>query len=416
MLKSLLPLFSFLILLLPLHSEILLKEGNGYLEKRDNQLILHVEGSPYEMGYQHGKLAKEQIARNIATYIDNPKQASNTKVSSFIKKIDEVLTHVPEYFKQEMQGIADGSELPLQKIIILNLFPEMFHCSGITVAGDATDDHSLYHVRVLDYGIGKGLQSTALLIVAKPLNGNSFINVGYAGFIGSITGMNSQKISIGEIGGWGYGYWDGTPMAFIMREILENATTLEEAKHILTTNPRTCEYYYIIADGKSNESFAAYATESQIHFIDKGSTYALLAPKKLPKNYETNGDHDKFFLADCTITKSEYQSVLKDKEGRVSVLVHRQPKDTILLTGFCHEHRYPLLVERILESYGKLSVATLIDVVKEPVSMKTNLHNAIFHPETLEIWIAHAGPNNEPACDQRYFYFQMDDLLEKLPD
>ena len=406
-------LFSFLILFLPLQSEILKKEGTGYLEKRETQLILHVEGSPYQMGYQHGKLLKEQITHNIATYIDNSKQGSNTKASSFLKTMDEVLTYVPEHFKEEMQGIADGSELPLQKILILNLFPEMFHCSGITVAGEATVDHSLYHVRVLDYAIGKGLESTAVLILAKPLNSNSFLNVSYAGFIGSITGMNSQKISIGEIGGWGYGYWNGTPMTFLMREILQNASSLEEAKEILSKTPRTCEYYYIIGDGKTNDSFAAYATESQIHFIYKGSTYALLAPKGLPKNYETNGDHDKFFLSDCCLTKGDYQTVLKDKEGKVSALIQSQPKDTILLTGFCHEYRYPILVDRILSSYGKISVANLIDVIKQPVAMKSNLHNAIFHPETLEVWIAHAGSNNEPACDQRYFYFQMDDLLEK---
>lgn len=153
------------------------------------------------MGYQHGKLPQEQIARNIATYIDAPQSQGTGKVSAFLKKMPEVLAFVPEHFKEEMQGIADGSGLPLQKILILNLFPEMFHCSGITVSRNATEDHSLYQVRVLDYGIGKNLQSTATLIIAEPVNGHPFINVSYAGFIGSITGMNEQKISIGEIGG-----------------------------------------------------------------------------------------------------------------------------------------------------------------------------------------------------------------------
>lgn len=407
-------LFSFLLLcVLPLQSELLKTEGEGYLETRENQTILHVKGSPYEMGFQHGKLLQEQIARNIATYIDTPQAQGSGKVSDFIKKIPEVLTFIPEHFKEEMQGIADGSGLPLQKIIILNLFPEMFHCSGITVTGNATEDHSLYQVRVLDYGIGKNLQTTATLIVAEPVGAHSFINVSYAGFIGSITGMNEEKISIGEIGGWGYGHWDGVPMAFLMREILEKASSLEEAKKILSGNKRTCEYYYIIADGKTESSFAAYATESQIHFIEPSTTYALLAPKDLPKNYDSNGDHDKFLLSDCSLITTEYQTVIKDKDGRVAALVHKQPDDTLLLTGFTYEERYPVLAERILASYGKLAVANLIDVVKEPVAMPTNLHNAIFHPSTLEIWIAHAGPNNEVACDQRYYYFQMNELLER---
>ena len=38
------------------------------------------------------------------------------------------------------------------------------------------------------------------------------VNVSYAGFIGSVTGMNEKQVAIGEMGGGGQGKWDGTPM------------------------------------------------------------------------------------------------------------------------------------------------------------------------------------------------------------
>ena len=41
--------------------------------------------------------------------------------------------------------------------------------------------------------------------------------VTYAGFIGSVTGMNAERVSIGEMGGRGMGHWDGTPMALLVR-------------------------------------------------------------------------------------------------------------------------------------------------------------------------------------------------------
>ena len=32
------------------------REGKGFLESIDGQLVLHTEGTPREMGFQHGKL------------------------------------------------------------------------------------------------------------------------------------------------------------------------------------------------------------------------------------------------------------------------------------------------------------------------------------------------------------------------
>ena len=40
-----------------------------------------------------------------------------------------------------------------------------------------------------------------MLIVAEPNGRIPFVNVSWAGFIGSVTGMNARHISIGEMGG-----------------------------------------------------------------------------------------------------------------------------------------------------------------------------------------------------------------------
>ena len=86
----------------------------------------------------------------------------------------------------------------------------------------------------------------------------------------------------------------GCRCPFLFRDILERASSVEQAKQILIDTPRTCEYYYVISDGKDKASIGVYATASQIHFIEPGTAYALLAPQHLPANYGANGDHDKF--------------------------------------------------------------------------------------------------------------------------
>jgi isopenicillin-N N-acyltransferase like protein len=409
----------FLFVAFPAFSEVLFKQV-GFLEKQNGQQILHLKGTPYERGYQHGFLLKDQIQRNIATYIDKPKSPMPGRVEEFAKSLPMLMSYVPEHFIEEMQGLADGSGVPLDKIVILNLFPEMFHCSGITVSGQASKNGELYHVRVLDYSIGKNLQTTSVLQVVEPENGLAFLNISYAGFIGTVTGMNQEKIAIGEIGGLGYGSWQGIPMAFLLREILQKATTLDEVKTILQTSPRTCEYYYVFSDGKTNESIGVYATADQLRLISPGDSYALIAPSYLPANYGQNGDNDKFVLTSCMVENTACQTLnnacqtlLFENDQRLAMLFRLQPSDCLLLTGYSHPERYPVLLDRILEKYGSIDEKDLMEIAKYPVARSSNLHTAIFQPSRLKVWVAHAGQNDEPACDQAYQEWDFSTLLSE---
>jgi len=395
-----------------LFSDILKREGGGYLEQVDGLLILHVQGTPYQRGFQHGKLLKNAIQRNIATYIDVARPEQSERISEFQSKSAQLISYVPQDCLEELKGIAEGASVPFKKILSLNLFPEMFHCSGITVSRDATQDGKLYHVRVLDYSIGKNLEETAVVIVEQPEDGHLFLNVSYAGFIGSVTGMNEQKIAVGEIGGKGYGNWDGVPMAFLIREILQKASTLEEAKAILSQSPRTCEYFYILSDGKTGESVAVYATESQIHFIKPGENYALLAPKNLPLHYGQDGENDKFFLSNYQMAISAFQVAVGDDSRSIALFFSSLPH-CLVLTGFANPERYPFLMERLIAHYGRIGVKELKEAIKPPVTAASNLHNAIFNPSELEVWISHPGPNGEPASLQPYYFLSARDWIKK---
>ncbi|HSX03682.1 MAG TPA: C45 family peptidase [Rhabdochlamydiaceae bacterium] len=381
----------------------------GSLQERDGQLILHLKGTPYERGFQHGQALQKLIAANLSTFIENKETSSNPRTQEFLKNLPKIMPFVPKHFMEEMQGVADGAGIEFKKILMLNLFPEMFHCSGITVKNEATKNGQLYHVRVLDYAIGKNLQDTAVLMVVEPEGKIPYLNVSYAGFIGTVTGMNKEKISIGEVGGHGYGYWEGIPMAFLLRELLENAMTLQQAKEIVSGSPRTCEYYYVISDGKINESIGIYATSSQVHFIENGSTYAQLANAEVPKNYGSNGDNDKFFLTDCSLESSPFQTIIKN-EGKAIGLLQKQLPQTLLITGFPYPERYSILAERIEESYGAIDEKSLMEIIKKPASLDSNLHNAIFLPSELKVWISHAG-KTQPAYDQPYHFYSLDELL-----
>ena len=374
--------------------------------------VLYLEGTPYERGVQHGSAMKEKIHANLGGFIDNPEMKQNERVQEFLSHLPQMLPYIPQHFMEEMQGVAEGADVPFQKILIMNLFPEMFHCIGIGVQGKATHDGSLYHVRVLDYGVGKDLQHSAVLMVVKPEGKHAYMTVGYAGFIGTVTGMNEKKIAIGEIGGDGYGYWDGLPMSFLLREILETCATLEEAKELLARAPRTCEYYYVISDGNEEKMVGVYATASQLHFIEPGQNYALLAPPNLPKNYGDSGENDKFFLNGFDHYLTDCQLRVHDASGQLAALFNYQPQNCIVLRGFGYPERYPIVVNRILDSYGFIDHLTLQNMIRPPATNETNLHNAIFHPSTLEAWVSHAGLDGSPASLQPYTYIDFKSLIE----
>ncbi|HBP21978.1 MAG TPA: peptidase C45 [Planctomycetes bacterium] len=395
-----------LLALAPLaRAEVVAREGKGYLEKTaEGQLILHLKGKPYEMGYQHGKLVGE-LARTVVKRIvhNDGKLAKSDQYTAYelMRPMmhDLLRPHIPARFKEEMRGLAEGAGVPYKDVEAGNLFPAAFHCSGMALRGAATKQGQLYHVRILDYMTRLGLQDCALIIKHYPEGYQPWINVGFAGFIGTVTGMNAAKVSIGEMGGEGLGYWDGMPMPMLMRDALERAKTAKEAVEIFRTTKRTCEYYYVFSDGKTKEAYGAWTTPKHFEVVKPGESFGFFERFK-PKRGAAAG---KAFARDVKVIHGKHRTLFKAK-GKVTGFIATPPKDVLVLSGY---DRYQHFMERLDERYGKIDEQALIDMVKRPVSMKSNLHVAIFKPETLEVWVAVAGSDGSPACNQRYHHYRL---------
>jgi hypothetical protein len=269
--------------------------------------------------------------------------------------------HVPPRFVAECDAMALAAGLSTRDARAANLFPERFHCSGVALRGKATADGRILHARVLDYMRDIGLQDYACVQVFMPANKNAWISAGYAGFLGTVTAMNERGLAVGEMGGRGEGRWDGVPMSFLLRDIMERAATVDEALKILKESPRTCEYYYILSD-KSRAMAAVCCEPDKITVLRPGEQHPLLP---------------------------------------------HVPDDTVLVSG---RHRAELLSARIQKNYGRVDAAGLMEIVKRPVAMDSNLHDAVMSNETLELWIADAG-RTTAACDEPYAHFNLKQLL-----
>jgi hypothetical protein len=349
--------------------------GAGWLETIDGYRVLHLKGTPYEIGYQHGALLKQDVRENMHYLLDvkgttpvkvGPLSLSPRAAIESIVKFQQ--KHVAAKYFDEMEGLAEASEVPVKDVRMGNFIPELFHCSGFAVMNSATVDGTLYHGRVLDYAVDWQLQDHAVLIVCEPDGEIPFVNVSYAGFIGSVTGMNARQVSIGEMGGRGLGHWDGKPMALLLRDVLQSAGDLDQAIAVFRDSPRTCEYYYVIADGKTNRAVGMAATWEKVEVIQPGEYHPLL-PSPV--------------------------------------------KDAALLSA---GSRYEELALRTQAAHGKIDAAAALRLMDCPVAMKSNLHNALFAPKSTDLWVANASHDKKPAAEQPYHHFNLNELLARKPD
>jgi isopenicillin-N N-acyltransferase like protein len=340
--------------------------GHGLLCEFHGKRLLFVEGTPEQMGTAQGLLLRSSIAK-LTERVVYGVGAADTVASGtwWFDRTAEIQRragpHVPARFIAECDAMAKAASLSVRDARAANLFPERFHCSGVAVRGKATRDGRVLHARVLDYMRDIGLQNHACVTVFIPKGHHAWISAGYAGFLGTVTAMNERGLAIGEMGGRGEGQWDGVPMSFLLRDIMERAATVNEALAILRTSPRTCEYYYVLSD-KSRQMVGVYCTPKEVTVLQPGQQHP-----RLP----------------------------------------HIPEETVLISG---DRRAQVLSERIQKSYGQIDVPKLMEIIKRPVAMNSNLHDAIFSPETLEIWIADAG-GTTPACDEPYAEFNLKDLL-----
>ncbi|HUY36096.1 MAG TPA: C45 family peptidase [Pirellulales bacterium] len=356
---------------LPTVAGTLARCGEGFLEEVDGYRVLHIKGTAYEMGYQHGALLKEHIRESMRYLFEvKAKEKKLQFLGLEIRPKDliaKIAAHerkfIPERFMRELEGVADGAECELEDVVMANFIPELFHCSGFAMMNSATRDGTLYHGRILDYSTDWKLQEHAVLVVAEGEGRIPLVNVTYAGFIGSVTGMNAEHVSVGEMGGRGFGHWDGVPMSLLVRRVLEEADTLDEAVAVFRDNPRTCEYYYVVADGDENRAVGLAAHWNKFEIVEPGAAHP-----RLPEPTD----------------------------------------DTVLLSA---GSRYTELARRVREGKGTFDAAGALRLMDCPVAMKSNLHSVLFEPRSTRLWVANASPDGQPAATQKYFKFQLTELL-----
>ena len=343
---------------------------NGELRWIDGHRVALLHGTPEEIGAAHAALLKTEAIRCVDSVLYGFGFAQTISTGRWFREdldraYEKLKPYIPERHISETRALARGIEMDEHLIEVLNVFPELFHCSGFALFGSATEDGKLYHGRVLDYMTTIGLQDAATTFIVAPKGQIPFVNVGYAGFTGSVSGMNAERVSLGEMGGRGEGKWDGVPMATLMRRALEECDSLDKVKKLWSESPRTCEYFYVFADGEEKSAVAVSATPESCDFLEPGQSHDLLG------------------------------------EGI--------PDAVVLSAG----SRLDELRKRVKEGHGRINAEQSMQLMCRPVAMTSNLHNVLFVPEDGVLYIANAS-HSQPAADRPYLRLDLLELVKEI--
>ena len=341
--------------------------GHGLRCRLDGKkTVLFLSGTPSEMGTAHGELMRQEIQNMYGIILVLGANYSLPRNDWFFTRIAEVIRrttpYTPPRFLEECDAMSEAAGIAVASGRHLNFFSEMFHCSGVAVRNRATADGRLIHARVLDYMRDIGIQNYSTVMVFMPKDYNAWLSESFAGFIGTVTAMNEKGLAMGELGGNGVGKWDGLPMSFLMRRVMEECATVAEAIRLMQSVPLTCDYYYVLSD--INKDMAGIVALS-------GQPLKILKPGEVCETGQTAVD------------------------------------DTVYISP---KERGQELAIRLRENFGRIDVPRMIEIIKRPVAMKSNLHNAIFLPETGTMYFADAGAKTL-ACDETYYKVNLFELL-----
>jgi len=265
--------------------------GSGWRVDLDGLRVGFFKGTPLEMGIQNGLLMMDDPDEMYEKMQEMmPGAGAETRLERlewFFKNLyarlqffPAFLRHIPGEYVEEMQGFvlgaSRGEDDDYSDILFSNAYQdlEIAACSAFAAWGEATVDGELYVGRNLDHGAMLELAETQYLGIYKPDEGYPFAVHNYPSFVGTMSGMNEPGLTLtsnysmakrSEI------TIDGLPYMLMMRHVLQNAATIEEALEIIKNTPRTIGLTLLLTDARTPEAVVVELTADRVQVREQES-------------------------------------------------------------------------------------------------------------------------------------------------
>jgi len=386
---------------------IIRMQGLGFLEKKQSGLrILHVKGTDYERGYQHGTLLADQIEECLkpgitmyALSLGRPwGQLEGGDYEKGIKQLFEIKEAmepwVPPNIKGELHGIADalsakGSNITYDDILLWNIGVDadlfFFHpksalmdkpgfrtpypavaCTTFCAFGKATSDGRIIYFKNNDFLSTPEAEENVYVMIAKPTDGNHgyFVPI-LPGLLGIESGMNDAGICFGiNYSGTQPETPQGIGLCFRSELFLRFLSNIEDGISLANNYPRTGGALYHLADPSASKAIIIETTPNEIAVrstteTDRDILWASNHFNCYPgwqgyKGCNMVTNQAKAYGLDDISTVDKWQESLEKcflEEGSVG--------------------RYARLKQLLNENYGKITVEKALEIGGDRYDLKT---------------------------------------------
>jgi isopenicillin-N N-acyltransferase like protein len=233
--------------------------GKSWVEHREGLLVVHLQGSPLEMGYAHGVLLRDQMhtlenefLQMIQGYVPRHwmmealkdyvifrnRHLSESVLSNYRMEIFGTTLGCPDIHPEEgpfyNRLLNYHAAHDVSYMMIDNPFISKAGCTAFAAWGGATEKGHLITGRNFDWEAAEVFSRDRVVVMFEPDGGIPFISLAWAGMAGVVSGMNRAGVSVTINGApSSLPRETATPVAILARDVLEHAHNLSEALTIL---------------------------------------------------------------------------------------------------------------------------------------------------------------------------------------
>lgn len=228
---------------------------NFLIKNKYGQWETYVEGNPVERGLIIGALTDSLMNKQEDIFLSKiddfiPEEKKRMRILKYVRWYNrKMYKYIPEEFKAEIWGqsrfasdkynfVANSYTRSLylhaaHDIGHALLDMNMLDCTSAALWGDETEDGSMIIGRNLDFYVGDEFAENKIIYFVKPDKGIPFASVSWPGFLGVVSGMNKEGLTVTMNAGKSKIPWKAKePISVVARTILQYASNIDEAIEI----------------------------------------------------------------------------------------------------------------------------------------------------------------------------------------